>query len=166
MHSIPSELINLIVSYLDNNSSYNIFLTCKYINRTLKNYGFVKSLYINKNFIENDDIFIFVKRFYSHINTIKTISMSFVSDPQFWIPRWCNTMYFKRCNFTSLIDPKNAVITEHLWIESTYSKIIINLKKFPELKTLHVDAFDFNDLDTIKFCKKLSHVNIVRSSSF
>lgn len=163
---IPYELINLIVSYLDNNASSSMFLSSKYINTTLKDYGFMKELYVNKNFVDNDDMFVFFKRFRAHINTVRFLSLSFITDPHYWIPKWCKTMYFRRCNFTSVIDPRNIVPTEHLTIESTYSKIIINLKKFPELRTLHVVAFDFNDLDTIKECKKLAHISIITSVQF
>jgi hypothetical protein len=112
MNLLCEDIIQHIISFLQNNDSYNLIKTSKFIYNIGKKYGFLKYITFNHN---NG---LLMERFYEHYKSLHTLSLHHINDPQLWIPAdWPNKVYFYNCRFSYNIDlgkmniPKTKEIT-------------------------------------------------------
>lgn len=145
--TLPNEIINEIIKYINDIESLQLLKTCKTLYIIMKNNGFLKSIIINKvNKINEVNIL-------SHINTINYI-IYYNVDRIYNI--WVNQMSFILCNIEN-INPLNKTKTKILLIYSNYYYIInIDWEKFPDLEFVYIDAYDVINIEKCNlYCKKL-----------
>lgn len=161
---IPTDLLSIVMGFLDSKSKTNFLRTCKYI----KDY-FYKTGY--SNFIKADmhtDMMDFIEKFHKHNKTIKTVKISCIDNPLIWIPEFKNTMIFENCTIDEYINPephKKSYNTVNLKItdynRSKHNKNLrINYDKFNNLENLELCVYKSNHSESLFFCKKIKKVNI------
>ena len=153
-------LLYKIMDYiLDNKTSINFLLSCKYFKNIFYKHGYIK--HIKTGNLIDIDKYNFYLTCINHQNTVDSIQMMNTFDPMCWIPFWPRVVFFNYCNITSDIKPSKPTKTKILYLLNNRNnkKIIVDWKMFPNLERLEVSNFNFN-LENTNQCKKLININI------
>ena len=144
---------------LDNKTSINFLLSCKYFKNIFYKHGYIK--HIKTGNLIDIDKYNFYLTCINHQNTVDSIQMMNTFDPMCWIPFWPRVVFFNYCNITSDIKPSKPTKTKILYLLNNRNnkKIIVDWKMFPNLERLEVSNFNFN-LENTNQCKKLININI------
>ena len=163
LQSLPNDIFTYIFSFLDKNSNHSLTSTGKEILTIGKQTGFLRSLsftYKTPNYIN------FVKLFWQHRKTIKSLKIEGIDNPQVWIVDYTENIIFSSCTPEDIIDPPYVTMTKCLrfvddWkTRMKYRKTLrINWEKFKNVEELYLHVFDV-DLKDIKVLKKLKKVYI------
>lgn len=149
-----------IISFLDNKSSSALIRTCSIIKKHGDTYGFATHM----SFDSIIDTMSFIRRFYHHINTLKSVYIRGIDNPHIWIPQYVERMVFDHCCVVKEINPiMTSYVTKYLKITDYHrtkykTKVYINWEKFPNLEKISLYVFDIN-LDGLNM-KKLKEYNI------
>jgi hypothetical protein len=143
---LPTDIILLIIQFIpDNFSSTSFIKTCKHIRNIGKKYGYIKHIEVNYRI----NFFDFVDRCSTHQDTICSIKIKDLLNPELWIPiAWPKYIHISFCSIRNIIDPPLSR-TEKIEISSYDSILRINWKKFPNLKHIRISCknIDFNGLE-------------------
>lgn len=161
----PSNLLSIIISFLDNISNSSLMKTCKSINTHGKSYGFITSLKLDLN----TDTMSFLRRFNQHQHTLQTVYIRGIDNPQLWLPKYTKHIIFDHCSVLKSINPPQTVyVTKSLKITDYHrfkfpNTLRINWLQFPNLENLelYVHDVDLTNLDLTKL-KTYSINTIVR----
>ena len=147
INTVPDDILIIIMNFIPTNkSSLNFLKTCKYIKDLFYKNSFVKHIKIGPH----DILYDFTLRCCKHKNTLNTISITNVRDPQHWIFIWPQTVFFNSCTTKDVLDPPVETNTEVLYILNDRSKLInINWSKFPKLNRFVTTNWNFN-FDSVK----------------
>ncbi len=112
-NNIPLELLSNIIESLDDITTTNLLICCKsfYNYYKNKNIGYLKHIYIpNTPHFQFDNIFV-NELVYRHRNTLKSFTISYVSDPDHWFLRSYSPSHitFKNCYFKDKITSRNIL---------------------------------------------------------
>jgi hypothetical protein len=156
---LPDELLLTILDFIpDNYSAHSLSLTCKYINKLFNLNGYLKFLHVKPVRCLGNFLDMVVK----HNKTVNYIYFSNKYDPHLWISSgWFKKVCFIECSFCkNNIDPLSNTITEELYINFTKNvKLSINFSKFPKLKKLYINCYDFDNFG-IENCTELKNITI------
>ena len=144
MNNLNYDVFCEIFNFLSQKDCLNISILSKDIYNIIKNQGFLKILYVNKNYPRNkfEDAFEITKRIMMHKSRVETLYMNMINNPCEWIIFWPKNIYFNGCHFyKGVIDPKNKVMTEYIYIRCKYNctNLKINYEKFPKLKKIIIE---------------------------
>ena len=154
--SIPIELLFYIGEFCGNKESLYIALTCSEAYKLFNN-RFVKSM----SYKSSNDIYDFIYKMHKHSQSLKTIQINNLYNPQIWIPFY-PTKIILQCSIIQDINPTEPVMTEYLSIIN-YSKqryISINFEKFPMLKVFKFQGWLLNGKDINK-CKNIHTIELM-----
>ena len=153
-------LLCKIMDYiLDNKTSLNFVLSCKYFKNIFYKYGYIK--HIKTGSLTSFDKYNFFLTCINHENTIDSIEITNLNNPICWIPIWPRFVFFNYCNITNEIKPPKPTKTKVLYLLNNRSdkKIKVDWKMFPNLEYLETDNFNFN-IEDANQCKKLLNIKI------
>lgn len=144
MLKLNYDCFNNISEYLSAKDNINIITSSKTMLETYGREGYIQN-YCNSN-ISGMDLFNIMCK---HKNTLNSISLSSINNPNLWMPYWVKKVNFINCNFDNgIINPDKDVDTEELYIYSTQKNITfdINWIKFPKLKKFIIRAYKIESL--------------------
>ena len=153
-------LLCKIMDYIiDNKTSINFVLACKYFKNLFYKYGYIKHLKTGN--LTDLSIYNFSLTSIKHENTIDSIQITNLNNPMYWISVWPRVVCFNYCNITSEIKPCKPTKTKVLYLLNNRNnkKIKVDWKMFPNIERLEVDNFNFNFEETNQ-CKKLINIKI------
>lgn len=144
MNSLNYDAFSGILDYLSSKECLNVSISSKEIYNLVKNQGFLKTVYINKNYPYNrfENAIDISQRIMMHKRRVETIYINIIDNPCNWMFFWPKTVYFSGCYFDKgLINPRHKVQTENIYIRCKYDckDIKINTSKFPNLKKLVIE---------------------------
>ena len=157
MDLLCDELLILIMNNLDNKDSLNFVKSCKYFKQLFYKNGFLKT------FDYDSDYFYEISK---HRNSLLSIHLKNLVNPhRFLYFTWPKCIKFTKCYIIvdNYIDP-DKTLTEELYIALNYyhtreterEKLLINWKKFQNLKYLYLNIYDINDFNEIeKYCPNI-----------
>lgn len=159
MNNLPNEMIILISSFLNNKENLIFVKTCKYYNKILYKYGFLKSLY----YTFPGSIVCFTQNFIQHNRTLTDIYINNGNNIHLYMSSviWPKRIKFMNYNFNCEINTDMNTNTENLYI-TTYQnklKMYINWSKFNKLKYLFLHIYDL-DFTNIELCTNLEVIFI------
>ena len=99
---------------LDNKTSINFLLSCKYFKNIFYKHGYIK--HIKTGNLIDIDKYNFYLTCINHQNTVDSIQMMNTFDPMCWIPFWPRVVFFNYCNITSDIKPSKPTKTKILYL--------------------------------------------------
>jgi hypothetical protein len=155
--TIPLELLFHIGEFCGNKESLYIALSCSELYKLFNN-RFVKFM----SYKSSNDIYDFVFRMHKHSQSLKTIQINNLYNPQLWIPYYPNKIILQ-CSINQDLNPSEPVTTEYLSIIN-YSNIYlkINFEKFPMLKVFKYNGWLLNSNDDImNNCKNIHTIEII-----
>jgi len=150
-------LLYKIMDYiLDNKTSINFIISCKYFKDIFYKYGYIK--HIKTGNLTDINIYDFFSICVEHENTLDLIEITNTFNPINWITVWPRVVFFNYCNITVEINPFKPVKTKRLYLLNNRNnkKIKIHWDMFPDLEYLETDNFNFNFEDI----KKLLNIRI------
>lgn len=154
------DVLILLLEYMNDYDTQNLMKISDYIKKLYYKNGYLKVLSVGHNLM-NNDISKFAMDCARHDKALKVLDIAHTNNPQHWIfCNWPKKVYFNYCTITDKIDPVNITNTEelsiicHNIINSRKKKLQINWGKFPNLKLLHIEAYDI-ELKGIENCQKL-----------
>jgi hypothetical protein len=155
--SIPIEILFCIGEFCGNKESLYIALTCSEAYKLFNN-RFVKSM----SYKSSNDIYDFILKMNKHSQSLKTIQINNLYNPQFWIPFYPVRIIIQ-CSINQDINPHRPVMTEYLSIINYSKKYIkINFEKFPMLKVFKYNGLLLNKHDDIKNkCKNIHTIELI-----
>ena len=159
LSTLNDDIIRLLFTYCDNKSSYNLIQVSKIMYEVVQKKGFAKC--ISFDYSREFDFELFMNRFKDHYYSLKTCVMSNCTNPQYWMMKWPQHVYFFYCDFLCVIRPITPVETKVLYI--THKKCInvnIDWEKFPLLEKITIKKVIVNnigDIDKCKYLKELSY---------
>lgn len=140
MNNLNYDCFSVIFNFLSDKENLKIALLSKKNNCILKNKGFLKTLYINKNYPSKkyEDSIDLSKRLIMHQRFAETIFINYIDDPCPWMFIWTKNVFFSGCFFKNgVVDPLRKVNTEFISIKCNKhncNNIKINYENFPNLK--------------------------------
>jgi hypothetical protein len=155
---LPNIIIKNIIEFMvpDNKNTVSFISSCKTFYNIGKKFGYIKYLNTKNNTMIN-----FIIKCCEHHNTLYTIVLEKISDPQLWIPMsWPKYVYISHCQYNEYIDPPVSN-TEYLNITNIHlhnnKTLRINWKKFPKLKhiVLSLSSIDLTNIETCKYIENL-----------
>lgn len=162
LETLSTDIILLIMQFIpDNFSSVSFIETCKYIRNIGLKYGYVKHIEFNYQI----NFFDFAENCGKHENSIWSIKMQDVRNPQLWIPmRWPKVVSIHNCAISDYIDPPVSG-TEEIEIANCYDSVVnINWKKFPNLKHINISCKNIN-FSGIENCTNIESISIQLSKT-
>ena len=152
--NLDGDVLSVIFRFCDSKSSYNFALTCKKVYESTNKLGFSKHISFDNN--GNNDIGIFIDRFVRHYKSINVCTFYHMTNPFLWMPTWVKKVYFFNCKINTEINPRDATITEKLYVNNYVSnELSINWKKFPMLKELYIENCTVNFEGIKIYCSML-----------
>lgn len=96
-----------------------------------------------------------------NLKGLRSLAVNGLSSPASWIPfKWPQIVLFSQCRMgASLISPPLSPTTELTITDYTPGIVRIDWSKLPELKLLHVYAYDV-DLTGLEHCKHLQNIKL------
>ncbi len=154
------DVLILLLEYMNDYDTQNLMKISDYIKKLYYKNGYLKVLSVGHNLM-NNDISKFAMDCAQHDKALQILDISRINNPQHWIfCTWPKKVNLSYCTITDKIDPPVETKTEelsiicHNIINSRKKKLQINWMKFPNLKSLFIEAYDI-ELEGIQFCKKL-----------
>jgi hypothetical protein len=150
INTISDFLLIKIMTFIgDNKTSLNFTKSCVYFKNLFYKEGFAKHIKIDPH-LYNDPYDFSMKCGY-HRRTLDTISITHLSEPQYWISVWPRVVFLNNCNIKDVINPPEETNTEILYILNNRNmNTKINWKKFPKLKVFETTDTVFNIEDITK----------------
>lgn len=144
MNNLNYDSFSVLFNFLSERENLNIALLSKKIYSILKNQGFLKTLYINKNYPlrRYEDSIEMSKRLMMHKRRAETIFINYIDNPCPYMFIWTRNIYFSGCFFKNgIVDPLKKVNTEFISIKCKYNcrNIKINYENFPNLKQVIIN---------------------------
>lgn len=161
LNNCPSDVLFIIISFLNNNSSTSLIKTCKTINRHGDDFGYISHISVDYSV----DIMTFIRHFCKHSQCMKSVYINGLDNPQVWMPHYVEKMVFDHCAIFSYINPgKQSHITKSLIIRDYHryknkQTLHINWECFPNLEELELYVHDVVWTGS-SVMKKLKHINI------
>ena len=158
--SCPSDALSIITSFLNNRSSSQLLRTC----RSFKEHGNTFGYLTHMSFDLITDTMTFLRRFCKHQETIRSVYIRGIDNPQLWMPRYVERMVFDHCCVIKRINPPKPVyVTKYLKIADYHrskfrTQVRINWEQFPNLEDVVLYVYDI-DLEGLDL-KKLKSYNI------
>lgn len=130
--SLPSDMLSLIISFIDTKSCTSFMRICKDMYKHGKMYGFSKE--IHADFRTN--LSEFINRFCQHSDTLRYVSIRDLQDPHLWLPSFLEVTSFIGCTFNNKINPNSRQCPEKVIVLIVPENVIINKNKFINMKSL------------------------------
>ena len=161
INTLPTDLVTNILSLSDNKTGISLIKTCKSINNCGIEHGYLTSAKADLNI----DILSFIRKCCDHFHTLNKIEMSYMDDPQSWLPFFVERIIFNHCSITKYWNPgnkANIVKTLKLTDYSRYkfkTTLCVNWECFKNLESLELYVYNV-DLSGIDKLTKLKRKNI------
>ena len=159
--TFPSNLLDIIISFLDNKTNVSLIRACKYIRNHGEKFGYIS--YIKVDYTVN--MMDFLHQYCKHSRCVTTIQIKGINDPHIWLPKFVQNIDFEHCSISQYLNPgKQAHITKKLKIMDYHSyknkqTLLVNWDCFRNLEELELYVYDV-DLTGIEKLKKLTKIKI------
>jgi hypothetical protein len=159
------DILLLLLEYMNDYDTQNLMRISDYVKKLYNKNGYLKCLSVGHNLM-NNDISKFAMLCAQHDKSLQILDIAHTNNPQHWIfCKWPKKIFLNYCTLTDKIDPPTETKTEELHItchniiNNRKKKLQINWKKFPNLKSLYIEAYDV-DLEGLEKCQKLVNKKI------
>ena len=114
LKNCSTDILSVIISFLNNKSSITLSQTCKKIHNHSQNYGYLSSMKANKD----TDLYDFMFKYYINKNTLNSIEMHRINNPQNLITTLPEVVTFNHCVISEFFNPtKKSLRTKKLVIK-------------------------------------------------
>ena len=145
------DLLNEVLEHVDNLPT--VRMICRELKGVMDNYGYLRKI---KYGLHTDPIQ-FIETYARFCNSIRTLYVEGLRDPNIFLPAWPKIVNFKNCDMgRRCINPPRDNTTEILSITdyTRHSLLHVNWVKLPLLRALYVRAWDMV-FDGLEQCKNL-----------
>ena len=153
--NIPIDILNNIISFLDNKTNVILMLTCKYLSNHGKKFGYLNSIKLDYKDNYNN----FIHKYSNHHRTIKKIEIIGYQNPHLWIPKYVEIIIFSHCSINHYLNPGLYGLATKVLILKDYNryrnhyKLHVNWEFFKNLEILELYVYDVDIKDITKLTK-------------